>query len=413
MADLTLTYNVAKYAAMQVEVLSPPNRTQLEADLITVQQRITDLQIPLKAIMDPDTCPEDLLPWLASCWGVDIWFNTWPDTTKRNVIRNIVALKRSKGKPTGIRNYVALTGATIVSMVRPPATAYRIPSYTPAQLQSYYASLPQIRIFKYHGPGTTVGYRFHATDGFSFRGMGFRRPSLGSSILAERAVLHLNNTDYPCTLLKTGSAIYNLGITQPNTNRSYRGVGFHNNKFLQSSIAAQYTVNLQIADNAAAQAVLGYQPTTVTPKLTSEIHTAPKQQKFRCSSFFKSVGFRCTTDAYNWIYYQIPLYDPKYAPPGLTNVFYRGHITFGIEAFTTKLKMQVPLVRSLAKGFGGFRVGYRVPTNVDPLYQSLRAVNVSKSFRDRALVDINVHHVVTLADGLFLGNFTLGQIIQG
>ena len=90
--DLTAPYTRSKVAPHTV--LLPNNRTKLETDLVKTQARTTDIPVPYRELFDPYKCPVDFLPWLASNWSVDLWYSDWPESTKRNIIANIVTLKR-------------------------------------------------------------------------------------------------------------------------------------------------------------------------------------------------------------------------------------------------------------------------------------------------------------------------------
>lgn len=75
----------------------PPNSTEteiaLEAAICVAGPDVT----PVKTLMDPATCPAHLLPWLAWSFSVDVWDDTWPEETKRNVIAASPSVHRRKG----------------------------------------------------------------------------------------------------------------------------------------------------------------------------------------------------------------------------------------------------------------------------------------------------------------------------
>lgn len=80
-----------------VETLLPHNASKFERDL----ERATGPELlrpaPLREIWSPDKCPPELLPWLAHAFSVDAWDPEWPEATKREVIRQSVAVHRVKG----------------------------------------------------------------------------------------------------------------------------------------------------------------------------------------------------------------------------------------------------------------------------------------------------------------------------
>lgn len=87
--------------------LLPPNATPLERALASLTARIGAIPIPLEALIDPATCPAELLPWLA--WGesVDIWETSWSEATKRQAIAESIVLHRRKGTRWAVETVLA------------------------------------------------------------------------------------------------------------------------------------------------------------------------------------------------------------------------------------------------------------------------------------------------------------------
>lgn len=82
--------------------LLPPNSTALELAIAEACDfNITPEKI--KALWNPDTCPEKLLPWLAWSFGVKEWDDTWPIDGKRSVVREAWDIARTRGTVASIR----------------------------------------------------------------------------------------------------------------------------------------------------------------------------------------------------------------------------------------------------------------------------------------------------------------------
>lgn len=77
--------------------LLPPNATGAERALSLATERHAALPVPLRDVWDPDTCPANLLAWLAWSLTVDEWDATWTDQQKRSAIKASMALHRYKG----------------------------------------------------------------------------------------------------------------------------------------------------------------------------------------------------------------------------------------------------------------------------------------------------------------------------
>ncbi|HAS6073722.1 TPA: phage tail protein I [Vibrio vulnificus] len=77
--------------------LLPRNLNQLERDLAGALSRISEIEIPISTLWDPDKCPVELLPYLAWALRVDSWQSDWPEARKRDVIKQSVDVNRTKG----------------------------------------------------------------------------------------------------------------------------------------------------------------------------------------------------------------------------------------------------------------------------------------------------------------------------
>ena len=77
--------------------LLPRNLNQLERDLAGALSRISEIEIPISTLWDPDKCPVELLPYLAWALRVDSWQSDWPEARKREVIRQSIDINRTRG----------------------------------------------------------------------------------------------------------------------------------------------------------------------------------------------------------------------------------------------------------------------------------------------------------------------------
>lgn len=90
--------------------LLPYNATPQERALSEAAARVSDVPVPLRDLWNPDTCPYDLLPWLAWAFSVDEWRNEWTDAQKRAVIKASVEVHRRKGTIGAVRDALAALG---------------------------------------------------------------------------------------------------------------------------------------------------------------------------------------------------------------------------------------------------------------------------------------------------------------
>ncbi|MCV5825025.1 phage tail protein I, partial [Escherichia coli] len=78
----------------------------LERRLAQTCSGISDLQVSLRDLWNPSTCPVRFLPYLAWAFSVDRWDRNWPEETKRQVIRDAWLIHRHKGTISALRRAV-------------------------------------------------------------------------------------------------------------------------------------------------------------------------------------------------------------------------------------------------------------------------------------------------------------------
>lgn len=93
--------------------LLPYNATDAERDLADTIARISDVPVIVREVWNPDTCPPNVLPWLAWAFSVDDWDSNWTDEQKRNVIKQSVYSQRIKGTIGAVTRQLSALGYTI------------------------------------------------------------------------------------------------------------------------------------------------------------------------------------------------------------------------------------------------------------------------------------------------------------
>ncbi len=87
------------------------NRTPLEGALERAQcTGIENMPVPLRDLWQADSCPAELLPWLAWALSVDVWEDAWSDAQKREVIRRSVEIHKHKGTLYAVEQAIAALG---------------------------------------------------------------------------------------------------------------------------------------------------------------------------------------------------------------------------------------------------------------------------------------------------------------
>jgi len=97
------------------EHLLPPNASDLEQSLSETIARIGDFDADkIRDVWNPQTCPEEYLPWLAWAFSVDIWNSDWPTFIKRGVITNSIKNHRIKGTRKAVQDAIEAMGGGAV-----------------------------------------------------------------------------------------------------------------------------------------------------------------------------------------------------------------------------------------------------------------------------------------------------------
>lgn len=91
---------------------------------------ISDLNVPLRDLWNPEACPVKFLPYLAWAFSVDSWDENWSEEEKRSVIGEAFCLHQRKGTVAAIRRVVEKMGYSISIeewwQVADPAGTFRL-----------------------------------------------------------------------------------------------------------------------------------------------------------------------------------------------------------------------------------------------------------------------------------------------
>lgn len=79
------------------EHLLPPNASAQERGLSLAIDRAADVAVPIRDVWNAQSCPSNMLAWLAWAFSVDEWDTSWTDEQKRAYIQQSMALQKYKG----------------------------------------------------------------------------------------------------------------------------------------------------------------------------------------------------------------------------------------------------------------------------------------------------------------------------
>ncbi|MDJ0031423.1 phage tail protein I [Pantoea ananatis] len=93
--------------------LLPPASSALERRLAEACSGISGLNVPLRDLWNPATCPASFLPYLAWSFSVDRWDEAWPESVKRRVVMDAFYIHQHKGTISAVRRVVEPFGFLI------------------------------------------------------------------------------------------------------------------------------------------------------------------------------------------------------------------------------------------------------------------------------------------------------------
>jgi len=93
--------------------LLPLGSSALECRLAQACSGISGLNVPLRDLWNPDTCPVNFLPYLAWAFSVDRWDESWAESVKRKVVKDAFYIHQHKGTISAIRRVVEPLGYLI------------------------------------------------------------------------------------------------------------------------------------------------------------------------------------------------------------------------------------------------------------------------------------------------------------
>ena len=95
--------------------LLPPSASVLEKTLADVTSRISNVDLSkVNTLWNADTCPLDLLPWLAWAEQVPNWTSDWTEAVQRESIKAQRTEKKKRGTKQAVIDAVAGFGGTAV-----------------------------------------------------------------------------------------------------------------------------------------------------------------------------------------------------------------------------------------------------------------------------------------------------------
>jgi hypothetical protein len=417
--------------AMTRQTLLPPNHSPFEEAFDLTGARIDELPVDLSKLVRPWEIPPSHLPWLAWGLSVDLWEPDWSEERHRALTARALPMHARKGTQASIAEHIRIMGADPRRFIVPPAKTFLVEALTEDERQVFLARFPQLRIYPFVTRGT---YRFaHFTSAAFSRVKAFLDESCIKDVGAWSRFIRT-------------AKLWDRGAETTLTIRAVtpEGVGrFHAAAFDEVVLGAKPTSALHldappkakaflVDDYGVAQRLiriprdasyswrLGRESYTTTypdadlvdvrPQFITEQHPGQPTALYSTSRQFIRGKHLPPSIAWRFIYERWHIHDPNRVPDVRVRSTHLGFTRLGMPPYHAEVRSRI-IGKQAPRTAGLFVTGHLVTGNRKPISQVREAVRVSKSLRDRILLDTKTHRLPRAGDRLKTGTVTLGRFI--
>lgn len=423
--------------------LLPPLSTAFEKAVSDMTGRVDGIPVPLRLLWRPEAIPAQLLPYLAWAFSTDVWNEDWPIAFKRTVVERAVWLHRHKGTLSGISAHIDLVGGHVKRAVVPPAKTFLMPNLTVEERERFLATFAQLRVYPYVARGLN---RFAH---FTSKAHGLRRAFLGTGCLrlvtdvgryARTAKLWDKGSETNLTIRAWGSegigsfhaaefdevvlpskpsaAIFpGTFNAERRADRPFIAESLHvDERLIRIPRAADYTFRL--ARETYTTVKPGVDFIDVRPRKVAERHGSQAGmlyngggRQFIRDGTGRSRSHLPPTDSWKFLYEQWHIHDPERVVEQRKRSIHLDHTRLGMPPYTAEItlavtgKAQPREVWRYARGF------LRMP-NTEAIERASYATRVSKSARDKVLLQTKTFRPPRPGDRRQVGALAIGQLIE-
>jgi hypothetical protein len=416
---------------MTRQTLLPPNHTAFEEAFDLTGARIDELAVDIPKLVRPWEIPATHLAWLAWGLSVDLWEKEWSEETHRTLAARSLPMHARKGTQASIAEHIRIMGADPRRFIVPPAKTFMMEGFTEEERQAFLARFPQLRIHPFVARGT---YRFaHFTSAAFGRSKAFLDACCVKDVGAWSRYVRT-------------ARLWDRGEETTLTIRAVtpEGVGrFHAAAFDEVILGAKPTRALHldappkakaflIDDMGVAQRMiriprdasynwrLGREAYTTTypdadlvdvrPQHIAEQHDGQPTALYATRRQFIQGKHLPPTISWRFIYERWHVHDPARVPDVRIRSTHLGFTRLGMPPYHAEVRTRIK-GKLAPRTAGPFVNGYLMTGNRKPIADIRKAVRVSKSLRDRILLDTKTWRFPRAGDRLKVGAVTLGRYI--
>lgn len=417
---------------MTRQSILPPNRTPFEEAFDLTGARIADLPLNVQKLVRPWEVPSSHLAWLAWGLSVDLWDKAWPSDKTRSLTARSLPMHAAKGTQASIAEHIKIMGAEARRFVVPPATTYLMNALTEEERRAYLARFAQLRIYPFVARGA---YRYA-----HFTSQAFGRPKA----FLDRCCI--KDVGAWSRYVRTAK-LWDRGVETTLTIRAMTSEGeskFHAATFDEVVLGPKLTKSIHLDAPPAARRFLVddfsvpqrivrvSRETSYSYRLWRETYTTtfPKAELIdvRPDSVAESHPGQMTalystkgqfilgkrlppTISWRYLYERWHIHDPDRVPDVRVRSTHIGATRLGMPPYHAEILTRV-IGKRAPRAVGLFVNGHLLKSSDKPLLDAREAVRVSKSLRDKILIDTKTYRFPVAGDRLKLGAVQLGSYIE-
>ncbi len=417
---------------MTRQTLLPPNRTQFEEAFDLTGARVGELAVDVPKLVRPYEIPASHLPWLAWGLSVDLWEPDWTEDKHRTLAARSLPMHARKGTQASIAEHIRIMGADPRRFVVPPAKTFMMNALTDHEREDFLGRFPQLRIYPFVARAT---YRFaHFTSSAFGRSKAFLD------------ACNIKDVGAWSRFIRTAK-LWDRGEETNLTIRAVtpEGVGkFYAAKYDEVILRAKPTkaVHLNAAPKAKSYLVddfgvrqrmiriprddsytyrLGRETyttaypnaelTDVRPQTVAERHIGQPTALYSTRKQYIVGRHLPPTISWRYIYERWHIHDPDRIPDVRVRSTHLGYTRLGMPPYHAEVRTRI-VGKQAPRAAGLFVEGYLLAGNRKPISDVREAVRVSKSLRDKVLLDTKTYRFPRAGDRLKLGTVKLGTFIE-
>lgn len=417
---------------MTRQSLLPPNRTQFEEAFDLTGARVDELPVDVPKLVRPFEVSPSHLPWLAWGLSVDLWEPEWAEDKRRTLTARALPMHARKGTQGSIAEHIRIMGAEPLRFIVPPAKTFMMNALTEDERSGFLARFAQLRVYPYVARGT---YRFA-----HFTSAAFGRPKafLDASCIKDVGAW----SRYVRT-----AKLWDRGEETTLTLRTVAPEGggrFHAAAYDEVVLGAKPTraVHLNAAPKAKAYLVDDFgvrqrmiriprddsytyrlsresyttaypnaELTDVRPQTVAERHAGQPTALYSTRKQYIVGKHLPATIAWRHIYECWHIHDPDRIPDVRVRSTHLGYTRLGMPPYHAEVRTRIT-GRKAPRAAGLFVAGHLLAGSRKPILDVREAVRVSKSLRDKVLLDTKTYRFPRAGDRLRLGTVKIGTFIE-